>query len=91
MGDLDGLADVVGPHSAGAEFRADLALNGAVWFYHMQTHKRCLLLLFKVKEGATLAESEKQATAVGKKVATSLQALKIPTVDFLLSSSIEGL
>jgi len=46
-------ATAAGPMALGDDFIADLKLKGSWWFYHVETGKRCLIIIHKSKEDAT--------------------------------------
>jgi hypothetical protein len=76
---------MIGASAQSEDFQADLKLSKSVWFYHLTTHKRCLLLLVDA------AVSLKDIRALGKKAATELASKKILSCHFLMSSSIQNL
>ena len=47
---------IIGPQATGDDFIADLKMHKTYWFYHLETKKRCLLVFYSVKVGATSQE-----------------------------------
>jgi hypothetical protein len=80
-GEYDSL---IGGLSKSQEFRQDLNMSGAYWFYHQ--NKR-VLLLQKSKDKADAKEMDikKSYRKLGVTACASLQAKKVSDVEFLVS------
>jgi hypothetical protein len=66
-----------------------LKLSKAAWFYHAETHQRCLLLYYKPGSDTQKAKV-KEMRGVAKKATKSLQEMKIAVADFIMQCPVDA-
>ena len=91
-GELDGTILPKGLSSS-KEFRQDLNMGSAYWFYHQygsssQMQRVLLLQKCKDKDDAKEADIKKSYRSLGATACTALQAKKLDDVELLVSSKV---
>ena len=73
----------LGQLGASRDFRLDLNMAGAYWFYHGETLRRCLLVQL------TKPEDRNELRSAGAKTAVELQGKKADSVHVILSDALD--